>query len=111
MCVWMYVCMYVCQFPLAAYYGKVVRARPVKFSHKIRPVQPFVVLKFRGCAINGVHVRVHLCRISAPAAGADESRAPSSDSSLSKLSGFNRAFNWIFYFFNRHLSALVAAAE
>ena len=53
----MYVCMDVCQFPLAAYYGKVARARPVKFSHKIRPVQPFVVLKFQGCALNGVHVR------------------------------------------------------
>ena len=53
MCVWMYVC----QFPLAAYYGKVARARMVKFSHKIRPVQPFVVLKFRDCAINGVRVR------------------------------------------------------
>ena len=52
-----YVCMCVCQFPLAAYYGKVARARMVKFSHKIRPVQPFVVLNFRGCAINGVHVR------------------------------------------------------
>ena len=49
--------MCVCQFPLAAYYGKVARARPVKFSHKIRPVQPFVVLKFQGCALNGVHVR------------------------------------------------------
>ena len=47
----------VCQFPLAAYYGKVARARMVKFSHKIRPVQPFVVLNFRGCATNGVHVR------------------------------------------------------
>ena len=57
MCVWMYVCMYVCQFPLAAYYERVARARMVKFSHKIRPVQPFVVLKFRGCAINGAHVR------------------------------------------------------
>ena len=42
----MYGCVYVCQFPLAAYYGKVARARMVKFSHKIRPVQPFVVLKF-----------------------------------------------------------------
>ena len=48
--------MYVCQFPLAAYYGKVVRARMVKFSHKIRPVQPFVVLKFLGCATDGVHM-------------------------------------------------------
>ena len=57
MCVCMYGCMDVCQFPLAAYYEKVARARMVKFSHKIRPVQPFVVLKFRGCAINGVHVR------------------------------------------------------
>ena len=36
--------MNVCQFPLAAYYEKVARARVVKFSHKIRPVQPFVVL-------------------------------------------------------------------
>ena len=53
----MYGCVYVCQFPLAAYYGKVARARMVKFSHKIRPVQPFVVLKFQGCAINGVRVR------------------------------------------------------
>ena len=47
----------VCQFPLAAYYGKVARARMVKFSHKIRPVQPFVVLIFQECAIKGVHVR------------------------------------------------------
>ena len=53
----MYVCMDVCQFPLAAYYEKVARARMVKFSHKIRPVQPFVVLKVRECATNGVHVR------------------------------------------------------
>ena len=53
----MYGCMCVCQFPLAAYYGKVARAGVVKFSHKIRPVQPFVVLKFRECATNGVHVR------------------------------------------------------
>ena len=57
----MYVCMYgwmcVCQFPLAVDYEKVARARMVKFSHKIRPVQPFVVLKFQGCAINGVRVR------------------------------------------------------
>ena len=51
------VCMDVCQFPLAAYYEKVARARMVKFSHKIRPVQPFVILKFPGCATNGVHVR------------------------------------------------------
>ena len=57
MCVCMYGCMDVCQFPLAAYYGKVARAGVVKFSHKIRPVQPFVVLKFRECATNGVHVR------------------------------------------------------
>ena len=49
--------MYVCQFPLATYYERVARARMVKFSHKIRPVQPFVELKFRGCAINGAHVR------------------------------------------------------
>ena len=47
----------VCQFPLAAYYGKMARARMVKFSHKIRPVQPFVVLKFQEWATNGVHVR------------------------------------------------------
>ena len=53
----MYVCMDVCQFPLAAYYEKVARARMVKFSHKIRPVQPFVVLKVQECATNGVHVR------------------------------------------------------
>ena len=51
------VCMDVCQFPLAAYYERVARARMVKFSYKIRQVQPFVVLKFRVCAINGVHVR------------------------------------------------------
>ena len=57
MCVCMDVCVYVCQFPLAAYYERVARARMVNFSHKIRPVQPFVVLKFRVCAINGVHVR------------------------------------------------------
>ena len=29
----------------------------VQFSHKIRPVLPFVVLKFREWATNGVHVR------------------------------------------------------
>ena len=57
MCVCMDVCMDVCQFPLAAYYGKVARARMVKFSNKIRPVQPFVVSKFREWATNGVHVR------------------------------------------------------
>ena len=47
----------VCQFSLAAYCEKLARARMVKFSHKIRPVQPFVVLKFMRCATDGVHVR------------------------------------------------------
>ena len=49
--------MCVCQFPLAAHYERVARARMVKFSHKIRPVQPFAVLKCQECATNGVHVR------------------------------------------------------
>ena len=46
----------VCQFPLAAYCERVARARMVKFSHKIRPVQLFVVIKFRGCATDGLRV-------------------------------------------------------
>ena len=49
--------MCVCQFPLAVDYEKVARAKMVKFSHKIGPVQPIVVLKFRVRATNGVHVR------------------------------------------------------
>ena len=111
MCVWMYVCMYVCQFPLAAYYERVARARMVKFSHKIRPVQPFVVLKFQECATNGAHVR----GASLPHFGSGRRRRRVTRAELSflavKLSGFSRAFNYFLYFFNRHLSASVAAAE
>ena len=49
--------MYVCQFPLAVYYERVARARAVKFSRKIKSVQPFVVLKFQECATSGAHAR------------------------------------------------------
>ena len=47
----MYVCMYVCMdvtrvFPLAGCCSETVRVRMTKFSQDVRPVHPFVVLKF-----------------------------------------------------------------
>ena len=54
----MYVCMDVWMFVSSLWRLITEKWRGVvKFSHKIRPVQPFVVLKFRECATNGVHVR------------------------------------------------------
>ena len=48
--------LYVTPLSLACYCSETVRAKRVKFSHRIGHVEPFVVSTFRGCRSNGVHV-------------------------------------------------------